>query len=632
MVDEIIIRFSVKSDGTPQIEQLNKTLDKTTKAGSGLSKGLDTTNKSFKAFAPGVESARGKLTSFISTNAALIGIVVGVGLALNKAMNQVVEYGDQVQKLKTITGQSAEDTSRQIQLADDMRVSYEKLTVALQFASKNGTDTSINGLAKLADQYKSLQPGIERTTFLTDTFGKSGVDMAKILDLDSAKLKEMAANTNIGKILTDEDMRNIKEYNHALDSMKDKFESTSNTAGKKLLPVTTFAIDTVSLYSRALQLGVEEHMNFVDAMTQAASEINSEKAAFMAAGEAADGATESIEDNTAATEAAEEAANALSESLTGLLSSMFAIQDENEQLYKDMEDVAKTEKDLEQQRAEALGDLLKSKDKQSQKEIDLREKIDETTDADKRRKLIQDGLRDATEANNDATAEYLKKIQEIDEKTIEAAAKRKELAEQDTENSKKRVYDLAQQRLAADGLIDAGEYEYLQDLAVAKGLVTQAAADQAIAESQEADALIANFNKTNPVMQTTLDTMQNIAALHGTVVDYQVNFRVAEDGSLVSDQFYGSGGYSPYALPAGAGGSSNKKRDSGGSGIAGMAYEIGTGAQPETFVPDTNGQFYPKGKGLGNTTIINITNPKREVAENSIRKALKSLSYLGVAS
>jgi hypothetical protein len=35
-------------------------------------------------------------------------------------------------------------------------------------------------------------------------------------------------------------------------------------------------------------------------------------------------------------------------------------------------------------------------------------------------------------------------------------------------------------------------------------------------------------------------------------------------------------------------------RDAGGAGTAGRAYWIGTGAQPEMFVPSVNGRFYPR--------------------------------------
>ena len=54
------------------------------------------------------------------------------------------------------------------------------------------------------------------------------------------------------------------------------------------------------------------------------------------------------------------------------------------------------------------------------------------------------------------------------------------------------------------------------------------------------------------------------------------------------------------------------RRDAGGMGMAGMAYMIGRGAQPELFVPQTNGQFIPnadKMMGGGDTYNINITPP-----------------------
>ncbi|MEO8224133.1 MAG: phage tail length tape measure family protein [Gammaproteobacteria bacterium] len=40
-------------------------------------------------------------------------------------------------------------------------------------------------------------------------------------------------------------------------------------------------------------------------------------------------------------------------------------------------------------------------------------------------------------------------------------------------------------------------------------------------------------------------------------------------------------------------------RDSGGRGMPGHAYAIGTGAQPEVYVPDTAGEFFPRGEGMG---------------------------------
>ncbi len=58
---------------------------------------------------------------------------------------------------------------------------------------------------------------------------------------------------------------------------------------------------------------------------------------------------------------------------------------------------------------------------------------------------------------------------------------------------------------------------------------------------------------------------------------------------------------------------------------------IGTGAQPEMFVPNTNGTFVPNADKMGATYNITINNPIPERSENSVRNTLKKLSYLGTA-
>lgn len=56
-------------------------------------------------------------------------------------------------------------------------------------------------------------------------------------------------------------------------------------------------------------------------------------------------------------------------------------------------------------------------------------------------------------------------------------------------------------------------------------------------------------------------------------------------------------------------------RDSGGRGQRGMAYMIGTGAQPEMFVPDSAGTFVPAGAGRAS-----VTNNFTLVAEGPVSK------------
>jgi hypothetical protein len=179
-------------------------------------------------------------------------------------------------------------------------------------------------------------------------------------------------------------------------------------------------------------------------------------------------------------------------------------------------------------------------------------------------------------------------------------------------------------------------------------LITQADADRAVVASQTADNNVKNFEKERGGVADINTELAVFKSYDGTAITLTVN---ANTGQLTSTlgglaSLAGQGGmvnpagyhpptvstYHPISwnVLAGGGGLANPApRDSGGPGMAGTPYLIGTGAQPELFVPSQSGQFYPQGKGMGNTYNITVINPKRETAENSIRAALKNISFLG---
>lgn len=66
--------------------------------------------------------------------------------------------------------------------------------------------------------------------------------------------------------------------------------------------------------------------------------------------------------------------------------------------------------------------------------------------------------------------------------------------------------------------------------------------------------------------------------------------------SAAAGIFAGGGGTGTATAAASAASSFSGPRDHGGRGYPGVAYAIGTGAQPEMFVPDTPGMFYPAGE------------------------------------
>lgn len=68
-------------------------------------------------------------------------------------------------------------------------------------------------------------------------------------------------------------------------------------------------------------------------------------------------------------------------------------------------------------------------------------------------------------------------------------------------------------------------------------------------------------------------------------------------------------------------------RDSGGPGMAGASYLIGTGAQPELFVPNTAGRFFPAGSYGGPTFNVAVNvDARSDIA--SVREAVAAATRL----
>lgn len=517
-----------------------------------------------------------------------------------------LKYADQVRSLSLISGQGAEDTSRFIQVLDDYKISAQDAETATRALTKNGHAPSLDTLAKLSDQYLKLTSDEEKNKFVIDNLGRAGLQWVEVLNKGSDAIRKQGAAVSDGLILNQKQLDDARRLEVQMDNLNDSVEALKITFGNKLVPVLHDVIAGWRSGIEAVQLMREKHISFAEALRITHQGIVDEDNAMVEAANSADNLGQSTDDLAAKQEAAATTAKTLSTVYTGLLSTMFSIQKSNDAYNNTLEDIAKKDEDLTAKKQQLTLQMWEEQR--------------------------------AGKLTNEENLKYVQQLAEIT-KAQEDNQAAKAKAEEDNKNaSKQRIYDLAQQKLAADGVIDSGEYDYLQNLAVSYGLVSRAAADQAIAENKRADALVASFEQTLPPMQQSLQVMQNLAALSGTVVDFRINF---QQNSLPNVPTVTGKGttpkvYTPISYTT-AGGSKavsrGLSRDSGGSGSAGTPYYIGTGAQPELFIPSTSGTFVPNGKsGMGTTYKIVVNNPKKEETENSVRTALKKLSYLGVAA
>lgn len=204
-----------------------------------------------------LDAVRSKLIGLGTSAGAVAAGVITVGAAvvtgLNKAKNVAQAYDQQVYQLMLNTGGTAEATSRLVQTVDDAGISYETLTTAMKYAVKNGVEPNIKGLADLSDQYKKLKPGVEQGQFLLQKFGRSGLDMARFMDLGSASIQRMSQNTEVGLILNSKAIQQSEEYRINMDNLKDSWDGFVVTTGNQVIPVLNSAISYQNRYADALE-------------------------------------------------------------------------------------------------------------------------------------------------------------------------------------------------------------------------------------------------------------------------------------------------------------------------------------------------------------------------------------------
>lgn len=158
-----------------------------------------------------------------------------VDKVLDATVGTFVNYAAQVRELSRLTGTSAEDTSRLIQMADDLTISYESLQKALWAASKNGFDVNVQSLAAMADEYVALGSASEKAEFLAKRFGKSGAEMGKLLEMGGAGVRAANAAIQENMILTEEAVAKAREYEIAVDNLTDAWQGFKVAAGGNII-------------------------------------------------------------------------------------------------------------------------------------------------------------------------------------------------------------------------------------------------------------------------------------------------------------------------------------------------------------------------------------------------------------
>jgi len=215
--------------------------------------------------------AGGGLAALVTPAAAATAGFGALALAGHSAVEATMELGKETLKLSRETGMSAETTSALISVFARFGVNGADASKELGLFSKQmggyqlAADEGITGgkkfsdsmkqlgvdfhdahgkllpmddtLLKVADKFKELSNGQEKTSLAMSLFGKGGKDMLLVLNQGSEGITELSAKAKeLGLTLTGSNLHDVVTYTLAHKDMQEAFEGLKITVGTLLMP------------------------------------------------------------------------------------------------------------------------------------------------------------------------------------------------------------------------------------------------------------------------------------------------------------------------------------------------------------------------------------------------------------
>lgn len=174
--------------------------------------------------------------------AAVAGTFVAVGYTIDKVLDatvgKYVTYAAEVRRAADATGMSTEETSRLIQVLDDVKIEYGALEKVIQ---KNADiyDYSTNGLAAMSAEYLSLTSKTEQAAFMEERFGKGWISFVPLMKKGEESIRAMSAAVNENMIVTEKSSLEVQAYELSVNNLKDLWDGYTNSVGAKWVPGLT---------------------------------------------------------------------------------------------------------------------------------------------------------------------------------------------------------------------------------------------------------------------------------------------------------------------------------------------------------------------------------------------------------
>lgn len=194
--------------------------------------------------------------------------IQATGNFLKESINDYTAYVEEVDRIATYSGMASEETSKLIQVADDLRIEVGTLEMALKTMAQNGTTPSIEGLGELSNRYIAIQDPLQKAQFLTDNFGRSGMEMARMMELGSGAIQDLTDNVSQYMIITGESKEEAEAYIQTVDDLGDSWMAFKYQVGAAIIPPLTDVLNRIIDHNEAVEEGGAQWMRYVPFLNQ----------------------------------------------------------------------------------------------------------------------------------------------------------------------------------------------------------------------------------------------------------------------------------------------------------------------------------------------------------------------------
>lgn len=401
-----------------------------------------------KRVVSGLEAVKSTAAKVTGAFFALAGTGYTLQQAFNATVTPTVELANQVRGLQQVSGFTAEESSKLIQITDDLKISQESLLKVMQ---KNGDefDYSIAGLGKMSDEYLALGSAQEKAEYMQKRFGKSWGDFVELMEQGSGRIIAAGEGINEALIFDQKALDDAREYEKQLDNIKDSWLAIQVAAGREALPIIANGLeaqaDFMNSISEMESNGVssyEAHRRAVMGYTEGLVEATSANEDLAVSAQTSAEATQNL---VAAEEAAAEAAKAASEANQTFLSLLGSSQSTYEKFEENNKKLTDERMELEA----------------------------------KKQELLRQGY-----------SEQSQQVQDVNAKLEENKNKTTEVADQFELDNRRIILGYLERQLTADGTLTDAELNWLLEKGVAWGIYSQTVVDETRKAMNEANALI----------------------------------------------------------------------------------------------------------------------------------------------